>query len=395
MASESILVVDADATGLKLVGAVLQREGYKVRLACNTEQALFLLQSEPVDLLLVSMDLPGGTAAQIIARARQDRNVAKGVAIGLCVPGLEQAKRTAFQAGCSGCLTKPLDPTELIRSVQYFLAESVVDTPAPSQSHNRLSGKQVALVGFAPVETDRLCEVLAAAGAFGRLFNLEETLASEAVQRCPLILLYIRPDSGVTRWLENPICPWERLVLVGRVDQLLALDPAVQDAAPEFLVDGCRPEEILLRLERMLARSSRPIEIQSAPAPVKVSQNGKRIRTNEILVVDDDPNVRDLVRAVFEKQGIKCRVARNAIEGIQLAKEHTPAAALLDVNMPGMNGFEALPKILAESPDTKVVMLTAREQEADILEGFALGSDDYVVKPFIPQELVARIKRLL
>jgi len=394
MASESILVVDADATGLKLVGAVLQRENFKVRLACNTEQALYLLQSEPVDLLLVSMDLPGGAAAQIIARARQDRPVAKGVAIGLCVPGNEQAKRTAFQAGCSGCLTKPLDPTELVRSVRYFLAESVVDTPAPSQSNNRLSGKQVALVGFAPAEADRLCEVLAAAGALGRLFNLEETLASEAVQRCPMILVYIRSDSGVTRWLENPICPWDRLVLVGRIEQLLALDSTVQEAAPEFVVDGCRPEEVVLRLERMLARASRPMAVQAAPAPVKVSVNGKR-KSNEILVVDDDPNVRDLVRAVFEKQGIKCRVARNAIEGIQLAKEHTPAAALLDVNMPGMNGFEALPKILAESPETKVVMLTAREQEADILEGFSLGSDDYVVKPFIPQELVARIKRLL
>jgi len=214
------------------------------------------------------------------------------------------------------------------------------------------------------------------------------------VQRCPMILVYIRSDSGVTRWLENPICPWDRLVLVGRIEQLLALDSTVQEAAPEFVVDGCRPEEVVLRLERMLARASRPMAVQAAPAPVKVSVNGKR-KSNEILVVDDDPNVRDLVRAVFEKQGIKCRVARNAIEGIQLAKEHTPAAALLDVNMPGMNGFEALPKILAESPETKVVMLTAREQEADILEGFSLGSDDYVVKPFIPQELVARIKRLL
>ena len=72
-----------------------------------------------------------------------------------------------------------------------------------------------------------------------------------------------------------------------------------------------------------------------------------------------------------------------------------PQVAVLDVNMPGMDGFEVLAAIRAEGIPSRVVLLTARQQETDVIRGFTLGADDYVVKPFSPMELVARLKRLL
>jgi DNA-binding response OmpR family regulator len=72
-----------------------------------------------------------------------------------------------------------------------------------------------------------------------------------------------------------------------------------------------------------------------------------------------------------------------------------PDAAVLDVNMPGMDGYAVLSAIRQEGIPLRVLLLTARQQESDVIRGFTLGADDYVVKPFSPMELVARLKRLL
>jgi DNA-binding response OmpR family regulator len=78
-----------------------------------------------------------------------------------------------------------------------------------------------------------------------------------------------------------------------------------------------------------------------------------------------------------------------------MVRDLKPQAAVLDVNMPGMDGYEVLSAIRDEEHPVRVLLLTARQQENDILRGFTLGADDYVVKPFSPVELTARLKRLL
>lgn len=177
----------------------------------------------------------------------------------------------------------------------------------------------------------------------------------------------------------------------------MALDPAVQDRAREFLIDGWQAEEVVMRLglilshamEQGVARREAMRAEQPPAAPPAVPKSG------EVLIVDDDLTIRALVRTLLQAQGIKCHLAANGAEGVAMISEYRPSLVVLDINMPGMNGFEVLAKVRAEMPTVRVVMLTAREQEADIVQGFALGADDYVVKPFNPQELVARVKRLL
>ena len=78
-----------------------------------------------------------------------------------------------------------------------------------------------------------------------------------------------------------------------------------------------------------------------------------------------------------------------------MERRYRPHAAVLDVNMPGMDGYEVLSAVRAEEIPVRVLLLTARQQESDVIRGFTLGADDYVVKPFSPMELVARMKRLL
>jgi DNA-binding response OmpR family regulator len=114
-----------------------------------------------------------------------------------------------------------------------------------------------------------------------------------------------------------------------------------------------------------------------------------------ILIADDDSTVISLVRMTLENYGMRCESAPDGPAAMAAVRAMKPHAAVLDVNMPGMDGYEVLAAIRAENLPVRVMLLTARQQEGDVIRGFSLGADDYVVKPFSPMELVARLKRLL
>lgn len=116
-----------------------------------------------------------------------------------------------------------------------------------------------------------------------------------------------------------------------------------------------------------------------------------------ILVCDDDELLVELLTFRLENKGYQVLVARDGAEAVKLAGQHGPDAIILDMMMPVMDGQQVL-RHLHETPETAgipVVMLTARKQERDIVDAFGLGASDYLVKPFIPEELMTRLARLL
>ena len=114
----------------------------------------------------------------------------------------------------------------------------------------------------------------------------------------------------------------------------------------------------------------------------------------QILVVEDQAEIRTIVEKYLLKEGYVVLTASDGFQALSLFNSHTVHLVLLDVMMPGIDGFEVLQEIrkLSEIP---VVMLTARQDEADRVRGFRSGVDDYVVKPFSMKELLLRIQRLL
>lgn len=114
----------------------------------------------------------------------------------------------------------------------------------------------------------------------------------------------------------------------------------------------------------------------------------------KILVVDDETRIRDLLRIVLESRGYSVIEAKDGLEAIQSAKDLEPDLIILDVLMPNLNGFDSLKKIRRFS-DCPVIMLTAKGEDYDQLEGFDSGADDYVIKPFTPMVLEARVMALL
>jgi DNA-binding response OmpR family regulator len=110
-----------------------------------------------------------------------------------------------------------------------------------------------------------------------------------------------------------------------------------------------------------------------------------------VLIVEDDRLIAELERDYLEADGFEIQIAANGLEGLETAKGISFDLILLDVMLPGMNGFDVLRALRTDS-NVPVLLVTARKEEVDKIRGLGLGADDYIVKPFSPPELVARVK---
>ncbi len=115
---------------------------------------------------------------------------------------------------------------------------------------------------------------------------------------------------------------------------------------------------------------------------------------HNILVVDDDPHIREVICFTLTKAGMETSVARDGAEALEQFQRHAPALIVLDVGMPEMDGLEVCRQIRKTS-NVPILFLSARDEEIDRVLGLEIGGDDYVTKPFSPRELVARVNVIL
>jgi DNA-binding response OmpR family regulator len=119
------------------------------------------------------------------------------------------------------------------------------------------------------------------------------------------------------------------------------------------------------------------------------------VTTPVILVVEDEPVIAELLRSYLARDGFEVRVARDGESGLAAIAQHRPAAVILDVGLPGIDGTEVCRRLRADRDWTPVLFVTARDDEVDRVLGLELGADDYVTKPFSPREVVARVRAVL
>jgi len=117
----------------------------------------------------------------------------------------------------------------------------------------------------------------------------------------------------------------------------------------------------------------------------------------DVLVVEDEPDIRNLVVFHLVREGYRCRTAATGVEALQEVRTHPPDLVVLDLMLPGLDGLEVCRRLRADpgSAALPIIMLTAKADEVDRVVGLEMGADDYLVKPFSPKELVARVRAVL
>ena len=116
---------------------------------------------------------------------------------------------------------------------------------------------------------------------------------------------------------------------------------------------------------------------------------------HSVLVVDDEPTIAEIVSRYLERAGYDTRVAGDGPQALALAAERRPDLVVLDLMLPGLDGLDVMERLRADGARVAVILLTAKGEEADRVLGLRRGADDYVVKPFSPAELVARVDAVL
>ena len=145
--------------------------------------------------------------------------------------------------------------------------------------------------------------------------------------------------------------------------------------------------------ERSVSRfPSGSFTTQNSLPTVHMSYPGPMPET--LLIVEDEPRLADILEQYLKREGYLVERAANGLRALELWRTARPALVLLDIMLPGMDGLEVARRIRAES-EIPIIMLTARDEEVDRLVGLGIGADDYVVKPYSPREVVARVKAVL
>jgi len=126
-----------------------------------------------------------------------------------------------------------------------------------------------------------------------------------------------------------------------------------------------------------------------------MAPNGAAKPEARLLVVDDEPNIVELLSASLRFAGFEVDVARSGPEAVRIARVVNPDLLVLDVMMPGMDGFDVVRRLRADGVRVPVLFLTARDSTEDKISGLTLGGDDYVTKPFSLEEVIARIRAIL
>jgi two-component system, OmpR family, alkaline phosphatase synthesis response regulator PhoP len=117
----------------------------------------------------------------------------------------------------------------------------------------------------------------------------------------------------------------------------------------------------------------------------------------QILIIEDESEIAQLIQLYLEKEGFSCRTCRDGLAALQIFQEQQPDLIILDLMIPGLDGLEVCARIRQKpgSKDPYILMLTAKGEELDRIIGLSTGADDYMIKPFSPRELVARVRALL
>jgi DNA-binding response OmpR family regulator len=390
--SMTVLLVDDEPVQRAVISAQLRKAGhFPVAVACGEEVLAAARKARP-DVILLDVELPGISGYAVCRMLKADPALAGIPVAFLSAHGTVDARLTGLSFGADDFLTKPIDPRELALRLQLLSnRRQKADGPAArgvltyeefcAEASQELRRERSSLA-LIRTPADRASDVAASTrdeirrrdlcGQYDRshvVVLLPDTGGAAARSRIASIVEKCQADglSGVFAGIAASPAAGARTL-----EQLLEeADEALAVARYEGLAAALRPDE---------PRGDAPAQ---GIAPL-------------VLVGDDDPDVVRIVDAHLASGGYRRVLTFDGSRTLEEVRAQRPDVLVLDLMMPRMTGFDVLAGLrdMGESRP-RVIVLSARGREEDVMRAFGLGADDFMVKPFNPQELLARIARLL
>lgn len=394
-ARQLVLVVDDDPLITRLLEVRLTTPGRRVASTSSLESARqFLSQSKP-DLILLDLFLPDGDGRSLLTEIRHQEATADTPVIVISGAAERAAIDEVVALGADGFVGKPFLGDEVAARVALTLqgAGAVTGKGALTASYRALLEREVpvSVAGVIP-ETH---------GPGGRRTEGPDASVTETVYAMLLDLL--GPDVDVARWADGELAvvsahqPDELVRLLDRCRTRLRTRPhphvpgaLVSMSAGVVVDDGRGLSDAYHRAHRFALDANQQ-------GGDRVATGNVPSRSNRILLAEDDTLTAALVIHRLEREGFDVVHELDGHAALEAAEGDTFGVIILDVGMPGLDGFELLERLRTDQryDDTPIVMLTAAGSERDVVRGFDLGANDYIVKPFSPAELTARLKRFV
>ncbi len=413
----TILIVEDNKTVATATTAYLRADGRELLLAESAEKALEILGERDIDLVVLDLILPDRDGRDVLVQMRENAKTSIVPVIVLSSNAGAVARAECMAVGADGFLEKPADPKTLRavaarqieagRERRDAVRDGLTGLPnragllAHYEQHRREAASARAPLTVAVLSLDPLAEVTMRLGPdAGDRFLLEVCAAvHEAIGKGERLgrwetseLVAVLPDrttAQAKRMLEATI-------------RMLAADDALhemRDAGIDIALSGGvatvgtdQPlHDAISTAQRSLysAKAAGGDTIHAEPDLV--------LETRRILMVEDDRVTSTLLHHRLVRDGHEVVAFEDGRAAIDWATEESFDLAILDVKVPGMDGFELLAKLrgIPRFHSVPIVMLTGMGSEADVVRGLELGADDYMLKPFSPTELLARVRRLL
>ena len=408
-----ILLVEDDIVSQTLMQHVLAGTARRFVPVSTIAGAESVLASEDVTLIILDLVLPDGDGRNFLVRIREDARTASVPVIVISAFNNAQVRSECHALGCDAYVSKPFEIDVLTRTTASLLAragsqERAIRVDSLTGLANRAAIRN-AIEATAPnaersaiaiVDLDHFAVVNERIGRAGGDAALKAFSA--------FVSAALRPSDELGRWggeefvmlLPRTGVQSAAAALTNIQERLasLALLPDFPDLRVSFTAGvaevggGVSAADALTEGERLLFHGK---ENGRGMVVTTTEQATPAVRT--ILLAEDDPVIAALVRHRLERDGYLFEHAANGTDAYERATKGQLALIITDVNMPGIGGFDLIKRLrqLPATARTPIVMLTSMGSEADIARALALGANDYIVKPFSPIELVARVRRLV
>lgn len=398
-AGATILVAEDEADQLAIVTACLVGAGYVAVPVVSGDLVVDVARAEKPALILLDIAMPELDGYSVCRLLKADPALVHIPVVFMTTGDNLEDRLAGLTLGADEFLSKPVDMRELVLRIQLLLKRSE-RRPAPTVNDGSAS-RALTYDAFLAVADEEISQSPAALAVVrlpaerykeGTFLIAEEIRGRDAMgAHGPTRLLILMPEmtAAAARDRLEPMA--NRLLAHGLGGICVGVTAAPGDGTKTVVALIGEADEALAEARYLGKRTAIWTERPERPdRPAAVSA------TRRVVIAEDDPDVTRIVDAQVRAAGYEAIIASDGEQALAAVRAHAPDVLVLDLMMPKFNGFDVLTELRdSPAPRPQIIVLSGRGREQDVMRGFELGADDYMTKPFNPQELIARIGRLL